>query len=842
MTDSRNTVVTHSGFFEAWATLVLRYRWAVLTLLILVTLAASYQIVTRLVIDHSVDSFAPPDSPEIKTLHEFRDTFGRADPFILLVEGEVFSRPFLEKLSRLQREIEAINISLSPMKRDSSSKPEVDPISGLDFVEDESDWEEGAWDAEGDSGSVIARVTSLINVRQTISQDGGIEIRKLMEPLPEVTDLPLLKKQILKDPFMVGQVVGETGRHAVLTVYPIDMYDGDVMKITDEILALKNRFNGPDFEIFVMGLPALGHQINRMVIDDFTLLGSTSLLAVILTLIWLFRSWMGVVGPVLVIICSVIWTLGFMATAGLSVNILSSILPAFLFCVGVGDSIHLLSIYRDHKRLKGSGHEALVHAVSITGPPVFFTSATTMVGLLSLNFASVTAISEMGIAGGVGVMIAWLLSLTFLPIILSLNPHATLGLNVDKPHDRIHTFITWCIGHSKPAQGGSRPKSVLKASALLALFMLWGITQIRVFHDDLAMLPDETPVKVAIQKLDQNVGGMATAEVVITPTTGTLKDQVLIAGLDRVISDVLTYEEPETGQRIVTHGISIVDVAKELRRALRGGDQHEYRVPETQREAQDLLFLFENQSPDDLRQLVTVDWKKTHVMFRIRWREANSYTHLIAHIEASIERHLGSSVETAGTGPVYVGSRLVKVMISDLAVSFLTAFLFVTFFMVLMLRDLKLGLIAMLPNLFPITIVLGFMGISQIPLDLNALLIASIALGIAVDDTVHFLHHFKVAYQEHRSCEHAIHIATQHAGRAMVTTSAILTIGFLNYCLGSNAAIFRFGFLTALTVVSALLIDLIVLPAFLRIRYDAPHTDQGLKVSSGAMSLDSSSS
>ena len=111
------------------------------------------------------------------------------------------------------------------------------------------------------------------------------------------------------------------------------------------------------------------------------------------------------------------------------VTILSSMVPAFLFCVGVGDSIHILSIYRDQRKLGVPGHAAIVDAAGITGPPVFFTSITTMTGLLSLNFASVPAIIEMGIAGGVGVMIAWFLSLTLLPAILSFSPRSTLGMS-----------------------------------------------------------------------------------------------------------------------------------------------------------------------------------------------------------------------------------------------------------------------------------------------------------------------------------------------------------------------------------------------------------------------------
>ena len=222
---------------------------------------------------------------------------------------------------------------------------------------------------------------------------------------------------------------------------------------------------------------------------------------------------------------------------------------------------------------------------------------------------------------------------------------------------------------------------VLIGAGILGALFIFGLSLIQVFHDDLDMVPDEAPVKIAMQKLDEHVGGVATAELVLTPTSGTLKDADFIRGLDRVIADVLAYEEPGTGQNIVTHGVSLVDIAKETRRALKGGDQREYIVPQSQAEAQDLLFLFETQSPADLRQLVTVDWTKTHVTFRARWRESSAFTGLIDHIEASIEKHLGDTVKAAGTGPVYVGERLISVMLYDLSISFATAFFFVTIFM-----------------------------------------------------------------------------------------------------------------------------------------------------------------
>jgi uncharacterized protein len=806
-------ISVHSAFYARWAELVIRYRWLALSLVALMTVGAAYLIVTQLRIDHSVETFAPPDSPEIKTLHEFRDTFGRADPFLILVEGDVFSLPFLKTLRSFHEAISQVDVEVTLPPRLQKSAQTAAPVDDFGFEDDDEGWGDDA------GGSVMERTVSLFNVRQTRSLDEGIEVRRLLDPFPTTEQLPALRKAVLGDSFLVGQVVGPAGRHAVITAYTVDMYDGDVMKVTDAMLTLQAKYNSPEFKIHITGPPAIASEINTMVIKDLSTLGIYALIAVIFTLFWLFRSWIGVIGPVLVIVISVLWTLGFMAATDLPVSILSGILPAFLFCVGVGDSIHMLSIYRDHRR-QGSAHRAaIIEAVSITGPPVFFTSLTTMTGLFSLNFASVTAISQMGIAGGVGVILAWVLSLVILPIMLTFSPESTLGATPPEDEDRIDRFIGWCVSWSAPVNGRAMYRGVLIGATLLGMLFVYGVTQVQVFHDDLDMIPDDVPVKIAVNKLDEHVGGVATAELVITPKTGTLKNLAIIEGIDRVIADVLAYEEPGTGQKIVTHGISIVDIAKETRRALRGGGQAEYRVPKTQAEVQDLLFLFESQSPSDLRKLVTVDWSKTHITFRVRWRESSAFTDLIAHIEASLKRHLSDTVTAAGTGPVYVGERLISVMLTDLSISFATAFLFVTLFMIIMLRDLKLGLIAMLPNLFPIAAVMGFIGLTGIPLDLNTLLIASIALGIAVDDTVHFLHHFQVAYRETERCEPAIRSATYHAGRAMVATSTLLTVGFLIYCLGSNAAIFRFGLLTALTVIAAVLTDLIVLPAFLRSLY-----------------------
>ena len=149
------------------------------------------------------------------------------------------------------------DFEVSPPRRKQADETPTQTDDDFEFDEDGEGWGE-------ESGSVIARTISIINIRKTTSKDGALEVNKLMDPLPSADALPALKEEVLSDQFMVGQVVGKAGQHAVLTVYPVDMYDGDVMKVTDNILDIMERFEGPGFKIMVTGTPALGAQINKM--------------------------------------------------------------------------------------------------------------------------------------------------------------------------------------------------------------------------------------------------------------------------------------------------------------------------------------------------------------------------------------------------------------------------------------------------------------------------------------------------------------------------------------------------------------------------------------------------
>ncbi len=817
------------GIANRWTSLIIDHRRATLVGLALITLCLGAYALTRLSVDNSIDTWAKQDAPELQTLYDFRATFGKADAFIILVEGDVFSSDFLNTLKRLHAEMSALEVEIDHTRgRTVDALAKQSQFQDLPF-EFEGDDDDDAGDVFDDD-RVMGSVTSLINVRRTYSDANGLRVAPLLETIPKGAQLAALKHTVLNDPFFVGQVVDAQGRFAVLSAIAINMPDDELLKVNPAVMQLVHQFDAPGFRILCTGLPSIGAEINSMVKKDFTLLGGVSLALVVLMLVLLFRSKVGVFGPFLVVVTSVVWTVGFMAISGFSLSILSTILPAFLFCVGVADSVHFLSIY-GRIREGADVRTDILNTANIASAPIFFTSLTTMGGLFSLSFASVRVISELGFAGGVGVLFAWFLSVTLLPALMSFDETevqpSTQSLEPSQnTPDWCDVVLASMVNLSRPKAGEVRYRPVLLVGGLIFVWALVGISQLRVYHDDLELVPADSKVRLAVQTLDEHVGGAAVAELMISGPAGILKSREVLLGVQRVIDDVLAFDDAVSEQPLVSHATSVIDIAKETNRALMNNDPSHYQLPDTSRGLSDVLMLFENQSPEETKRLVTLDWSVTHVRFRVRWREATAYHPLVAHIEASAQRHLGDQVVGRGTGSVFIASGLVSLLLHDLSVSFGTAFVFVTLLMIAMLRDLKLGLIAMLPNLLPIALVLGYMGWTQLPIDLNSLLVASIALGIAVDDTVHFLHHFRAAHRRTGDVESGIERAVHTAGRAMVITSIILVTGFLVFLFASTNASMRFGLLTAITIICALVVDMTILPATLRCLY--PNTSPSI--------------
>ncbi|MDP6942907.1 MAG: efflux RND transporter permease subunit, partial [Myxococcota bacterium] len=746
----------------------------------------------------------------------------------------------LDKLRAMHQELAALDVALTATSEPADEAPTPEPSPATASEDDDfGDFDDDDFDGGGDAdewaglegGSVIEEITSLVNMRQTrgrqvTNADGGvsteIDVGELMLPWPDEAELPALREAVLGDPTKIGALVNKSGRLSLVMLRTQVMNEDDTLLVFEEVARIAGKYEGEGFQVRMAGMPALTGSLRNLILSEFRLLFGVCMLIFVVVMFVLFRHPAGVIAPLMVVIFSAIWTFGLMSTFDMPMTMLTNIMPFFIICIGMGDSVHVISVYRDTRRDGLGNHEAIVHAVATTGVPILFTTMTTIIGLLSFNVGTIGAVAELGNAGAFGVGMALLHTVVTMPMLLSLNTKSMLGVSAAKEGDFIDRFVGFCSALSK----GHRRRTLM-AAVLLTITAGVGISQIKVWHDPLAWIPKEDNTKETFKIVDDQLGGSSNIQLLIETRKG-IKDLALIEGLAKLEAHVLAFEHPGPYEEVVGGVQSVLDFIRETNRALHGGDQRHYAIPKTERELADILFLFESASPSQLRLMASTNLEVTQMTIRMKWMEATSYRPFTRHVEAGIAEFIGDAATVRPTGIAYTMLTTVDALITNVLRSFMVAVLVITVFMILLLGDLRLGLIAMVPNVLPIVLVAGFMGFAGIRIDMANLLIASIAIGIAVDDTIHFLHRYRVHRDAYGDVEGAIADSLSHAGRAMTGTTIILGLGFSAFFFSVMKNLQNFGTLIALTVVLALLVDLIFGPALIRTVFGGSspeHTD-----------------
>jgi len=836
-----------SPFFRRWGTFVVRHRWWLLAANLLLTGYLAHRT-AELRMDTSFRALEVSDSDGTRALEQLEDSFGRDGMFIVAVGGDVFSLPYLQRLQRMHGELAAMSIELVSLgerrRRDGAGvmREAQSPGAGaLDPTEHASaevdDFGEFGGDegwGEEEGGTIVDEITSLINVRNTTWQGGSLRVAGLLDEMPtDARGVAALREHVMARRSMVDHVVSAEGTHSVVQIRTDFMASEDSNRVYAEIQRITGNYDAPDFRVSISGGPSLAAEMHNLLLGDAAVMNVLSLLAMLALLAFTFRHIIGVVAPVVVVVEAVLWTTGIMVLCGVDMTMVSIIIPSFLICVGIGDSIHIQSVYRQGRREGMSNESAVIHAIEHTGTPVLFTTLTTCLGLFSFRFASLDAIRDFGVFGGLGVVAALLHSLVLLPIVLTFHRDGRLGAG-RLAHASIRGLLRGCDWLSAPQLVDGRlsyrrRNAVAVATGVALLVAVLGVSLASVRHDPLRWLPVDNDARVATEVLDEHVAGASAFTLLIEAHEGKdLKDRELLLGLERLERHVMAYGDGGSGGRAVIRGTAgLLDPIRESWGVLKERPPSAYAVPETQRGVVDAFTMFENSSPDRLRRLLTVDARVGLMLIRLTWMDGQAYEPVIAHIQQGIDRHIGDRAKVTLTGRGLQSVTSGNAIVGDLLKSLAVAIGVITLLMVLLLQDRRLALVAMVPNLMPIIAVIGFMGYAGIPVDMSNLMIASIGIGIAVDDTIHFLHHFKAHFDVHTDVERAIRNAFEHAGQAMVNTTVVLLAGFLVF-MSADLGNFRvFGGLIALTVVFAVVIDLAFTPALLRFAFRTRSEDRG---------------
>ncbi|MBU1233051.1 MAG: MMPL family transporter [Proteobacteria bacterium] len=769
-----------------------RHHWLAIIFVLTIFTALISQI-PSLTTDMSNEGFFRPDDKVLVDYNEFRNQFGKDEFIVVSIRGaDVFNLDFLKRLRDLHHDLE-------------------NEVSFLD------------------------EVTSLVNIRNTWGQGDELFVEDFLERWPENgDDLNELKKRAGENTLYENFILNKEGTVTAVIIKPLAcnpdskvllQVEGTCQPMTNvqnremvtTIEKILKRYDGEDFSVLMSGMPAVIESLNITLEKDLAIIIPMIFLMVSIFLGLLFRRISGVVYPVLIFTFSLLSAIGIMAALGIPMTGITTILPSFILVVSISDSVHILALFYPAFQKTGDRETAIVAAMEHSGLPVLMTSVTTAAGLASFASAKVAPVADLGIVTPIGVFLALLYTVFLLPALLALFPVK----KKESVQRRERIFET--IFDKIAAISCEKQWWVIGSFTVLLLVAIAGVTQLRFEHNALKWFPKDSKIRLATEEIDREMRGTVSFDVVIdTGKADGLYDPDFIRSLEEA---ALKFGNYKTEDLFVGKVLALTTVLKETNRALHDNNQDYYSIPDNSELIAQELFLFQLSGSDDLEELVDQQFSKTRFTMHVPYRDTSRYKKFVSDVRSDlVERFPECDIVTTGVNAIFV--EILNNVMTSMTRSYTIALVLISGLMILMLGKIRMGLLSMIPNLFPIVLIMGLMGWCGIPLDFGTILIGSITLGLVVDDTIHFLHNFARYYDEYGDPKKATQKTLNTVGRAMLVTSLVLAGGFL--CdLFSELTLNKYsGFLIASTILAALITDYFLAPAILSLVYKKKQLQQ----------------
>lgn len=722
-------------------------RRPVLIALAVVTVFAAASL-PRMSFDNSVESWFLDSDPSLALYDEFTETF-RADQIVIVAffADDIFVPEILRLIDRVSTE-----------------------AANLDFVE---------------------RVQSITN-SQLARRVGGI-------------DSPRFEEQILDSPLQQALSISPHNDAAAVVIHYAR--EGDTFrKKRDFTVALRAILDdataGSDVDYAVTGGPVMAEAGQARNSSDMRILVPLMILIIVAVAHAVFRRLSLTLLPLVVVGVAVIWAYALMSIADWPMTMITIILVPLILAVGVAHSIHIISRYR-LELTRGLQHEAALK-VSVTRllKPCFFTSITTVAGLLSLLVSDLQPVHEFAITAAVGVFAAFLLGVTLLPILLFLIRPAD-GREASSLEEAVTRLL-----EGLQRIGIERPGRIIGVAIIAGVASWWLAGRVDVGLDPMSWIRHDDPIRVDTERIDDAFGGALSLEFLLSSPDGRLAEPAVLRRMEQ-------FQAWLVANTTIGRATSIADLVKEAARVARDQGIDGYALPRSR--ALTVALLESIERADELRPWVTPDYTTARIAARIPLSSAQDIVAELPAIERRIEREFADSgVRVQLTGHAVLTGLMQRHMLDSQLHSFSVALGVVSLVMVLLLRSVVLGLLAMVPNLLPIIVGLGAMTLFDIALNPATVMIAAVALGIVVDDTVHLMTAFERNMRASGELVAAIRSTLQDVGRPVLITSVLLAAGFSALLLGSFLPTRQVGGLIALIAVAALVTDLVFLPALLR--------------------------
>lgn len=762
----------------SYARFVVRRRWAVLVACLLLVAGAASGLV-ELVFTNSYRVFFDAGNPELLALDAIENTYTKNDNVMLVVtpaNGNVFTHEGLALIAEIT---------------------------------------ERAWQLPWSN-----RVDSVTNFQYTHADGDDLTVRDLVPEPTALTPQALadVRAVALSEPLLVGNLVALDGRVSAVNVtvqLPRRDERAEIPAVIDAARALARDIerSHPGARVRLTGVLVMD-----MAFSEASLHDARTLVAVAFTLIFalvgvLVGGVVGTLGTALVVGLAIATAMGLAGRLGYPVSPPIAAAPVIILTVGVANCVHLLESCLQALARGEDRDAALIEAIRVNFVPVFLASLTTVIGFLTFNFSDVPPFRQLGNIVAFGDLASYTLAMSLLPALLAVMPPALLAHGSRRtllPAGWLHALAGWVI---------RRRRGLVLGLGAVSLLLV-------------ANLPRNVMNDVFVHYFDRSIAFRADTDYTIEHLTGLYHlHYALPAGESggiadpRFLADVDAFAAWLRAQPEVRHVASFSDVMKRLNRNMHGDDPEAYRLPATRELAAQYLLLYEMSLPYglDLNNQIDVDKSALKLSVAVRTLSSGDAIAFNERAETWLREHAPRIHDGYGTGTLMMFSHIGERNIRSMLGGSVLALVLISGVLLLSLRSFGLGLLSLVPNLLPIALGFGLWGLIDGEITLSLSVVASMTLGIVVDDTVHFL----VKYRHARRAMHANPAdALRHAyaacGRAMLVTSCVLVAGFLVLATSHFELNAGMGLLTAIVIVFAAIADLLLLgPLLLMLEKDA---------------------
>ncbi len=790
---------------------VIRYRFAILLMTVVVAGLAVTQL-PKLSIATSVESMFTRHDQILTDYQRFRSQFGRDEEIVLLISSpDIFSLEFLTTLKRFHEDLEN---SLPLLKEVSSlaNAPYIEPVDdGMragGFLDNLPQTEEEAqlyrqrghsypgfqslyFTPDGKHAIVVIRTQAV----SALSAD-GLRLRGYARGVHGAQTQPPPEEQ---------QSISQVENIAVIGI----------------VEAVIKEYQAPDFSIAYSGTPVYQYHVEPMVRSNMKKMCIAILIVAVLLIPIVFGRGSGAYLPQTTAILGLMVALGLMVLLSVRFSLTSSMLPSILLSIGLTAPIHFLVVYYKYQKRVGK-FRGIVATMQHSGLPIAMTSFTTAAGMLSFSFSDIVPIADLMNFTIIGVLAILVFTLITLPAFLSIL-QVVSGVKQGEANYEASIFNRTLLALGR--LGVSRPYPVLILFLVGTLVLGFNISRLHFSHNPLHYFTEDSEFMRQVRLIEAQTGGFRALEVVINTQR---QRGVIDHDLLQTIEQLDTYLRSETdiqGRAYVGRTRSLVDLIKELSCAATGSVQRPCPIPEDEPALAEQFDRIGGIVPEALRKYTDADLSIGRLTAMMYWRDAAHDVDFIARMRKYAATLFDDGVKVVVTGGAAINSDIINAMMTSLAIGYSMGFVLITVLMILAIGDVRLGLLAMIPNLLPFIIALGVMGYLKIPLNTYNLIGGSIAIGIAVDDTIHFFHNFRRYYLKSGDINFAVSETLGSAGRAMLATTLILVASFWMRLFSDLKVVADFGLVVGVALLVAFLADVLLAPALLRIFYGIRQMD-----------------